>query len=88
MYSGENSTGRCLLTLLGLAFILTGLIVGGACVYRYFTPKVSALAHAPTCLRGRDKGEGRMSSEVTINDCFSVLLMGCLALKLLVQSGL
>ncbi|XP_064184405.1 integral membrane protein 2A-like [Anguilla rostrata] len=39
VYSGENSTGRCLLTLLGLAFILTGLIVGGACVYRYFTPK-------------------------------------------------
>ncbi|KAJ8394385.1 hypothetical protein AAFF_G00045960 [Aldrovandia affinis] len=39
VYSSENSTGRCLLTLLGLAFILTGLIVGGACVYRYFTPK-------------------------------------------------
>ncbi|KPP76898.1 integral membrane protein 2A-like [Scleropages formosus] len=35
----EGSAGRCLLTLLGLAFILTGLIVGGACVYRYFTPK-------------------------------------------------
>ncbi|XP_023672177.1 integral membrane protein 2A [Paramormyrops kingsleyae] len=39
VYNGESSTGRCLLTLLGLAFILTGLIVGGACVYRYFTPK-------------------------------------------------
>ncbi|XP_066571406.1 integral membrane protein 2A isoform X2 [Amia ocellicauda] len=39
VYSNENSTGRCLLTLLGLAFILTGLIVGGACVYRYFAPK-------------------------------------------------
>ncbi|XP_036404521.1 integral membrane protein 2A-like isoform X1 [Megalops cyprinoides] len=39
VYSNESSTGRCLLTLLGLAFILTGLIVGGACVYRYFTPK-------------------------------------------------
>ncbi|XP_015207214.1 integral membrane protein 2A-like [Lepisosteus oculatus] len=38
-YRNENSTGRCLLTLLGLAFILTGLIVGGACVYRYFAPK-------------------------------------------------
>ncbi|XP_018593007.1 integral membrane protein 2A-like isoform X2 [Scleropages formosus] len=39
VYATESSTGRCLLTLLGLAFILTGLIVGGACVYRYFTPK-------------------------------------------------
>ncbi|KAI4886923.1 hypothetical protein NFI96_030439 [Prochilodus magdalenae] len=39
VYSNESSTGRCLLTLLGLAFILSGLIVGGACVYRYFTPK-------------------------------------------------
>lgn len=36
----EGSTGRCLLTLLGIAFILSGLIVGGACLYRYFTPKV------------------------------------------------
>lgn len=36
----EGSTGRCLLTLLGVAFILSGLIVGGACLYRYFTPKV------------------------------------------------
>lgn len=40
VYRHESSTGRCLLTLLGLAFILTGLIVGGACVYRYFAPKV------------------------------------------------
>ncbi|XP_076878818.1 integral membrane protein 2A-like [Brachyhypopomus gauderio] len=39
VYRSESSTGRCLLTLLGLAFILSGLIVGGACVYRYFTPK-------------------------------------------------
>ncbi|XP_030621493.1 integral membrane protein 2A [Chanos chanos] len=39
VYGSESSTGRCLLTLLGLAFILSGLIVGGACVYRYFTPK-------------------------------------------------
>ncbi|XP_075999607.1 integral membrane protein 2A-like [Genypterus blacodes] len=37
--SSEGSTGRCLLTLLGIAFILSGLIVGGACLYRYFTPK-------------------------------------------------
>lgn len=36
---GDGSTGRCLLTLLGIAFILSGLIVGGACLYRYFTPK-------------------------------------------------
>ncbi|XP_030065289.1 integral membrane protein 2A [Microcaecilia unicolor] len=35
----ENSTGRCLLTLLGLAFILAGVIVGGACLYKYFMPK-------------------------------------------------
>uniref|UniRef100_A0A8C6U0Q8 Integral membrane protein 2 n=1 Tax=Neogobius melanostomus TaxID=47308 RepID=A0A8C6U0Q8_9GOBI len=35
----EGSTGRCLLTLLGIAFILSGLIVGGACLYRYVTPK-------------------------------------------------
>ncbi|KAJ1198662.1 hypothetical protein NDU88_002501 [Pleurodeles waltl] len=35
----DNSTGRCLLTLLGLAFILAGLIVGGACIYKYFMPK-------------------------------------------------
>ncbi|AWP12418.1 putative integral membrane protein 2A [Scophthalmus maximus] len=37
--ANEGSTGRCLLTLLGIAFILSGLIVGGACLYRYFTPK-------------------------------------------------
>lgn len=35
----EKSTGRCLLTLLGLAFILAGVIVGGACLYKYFMPK-------------------------------------------------
>ncbi|KAM4696867.1 integral membrane protein 2A isoform 1-T1 [Rhinophrynus dorsalis] len=35
----QNSTGRCLLTLLGLAFILAGLIVGGACIYKYFMPR-------------------------------------------------
>ncbi|XP_061690537.1 integral membrane protein 2A-like [Syngnathoides biaculeatus] len=34
-----GSTGRCLVTLLGIAFILSGLIVGGACLYRFFTPK-------------------------------------------------
>ncbi|XP_038630900.1 integral membrane protein 2A-like [Scyliorhinus canicula] len=36
---GENSTGRCLFTLLGLAFILSGLIIGGACLYRFIVPK-------------------------------------------------
>ncbi|XP_075042303.1 integral membrane protein 2A [Mixophyes fleayi] len=35
----NNSTGRCLLTLLGLAFILAGLIVGGACIYKFFMPR-------------------------------------------------
>lgn len=34
-----HSTGRCLLTLLGLAFILAGLIVGGACIYKFFVPR-------------------------------------------------
>ena len=29
-----------MLTLLGLSFILAGLIVGGACIYKYFMPKV------------------------------------------------
>lgn len=43
VYSNESSTGRCLLTLLGLAFIISGLIVGGACAYRYFAPKVCLL---------------------------------------------
>uniref|UniRef100_A0A8C5QYN0 Integral membrane protein 2 n=1 Tax=Leptobrachium leishanense TaxID=445787 RepID=A0A8C5QYN0_9ANUR len=46
-HGSENSTGRCLLTLLGLAFILAGLIVGGACIYKYFMP--------------RHKYEGKMS---------------------------
>ncbi|KAG8509993.1 Integral membrane protein 2A, partial [Galemys pyrenaicus] len=35
----ESSSGRCMLTLLGLSFILAGLIVGGACIYKYFMPK-------------------------------------------------
>ncbi|NXQ25674.1 ITM2A protein, partial [Alaudala cheleensis] len=38
-HRGENSSGRCLLTLLGLAFILAGVVVGGACIYKYFMPK-------------------------------------------------
>ncbi|XP_039080235.1 integral membrane protein 2A [Hyaena hyaena] len=35
----EGSSGRCMLTLLGLSFILAGFIVGGACIYKYFMPK-------------------------------------------------
>ncbi|MEE6496491.1 hypothetical protein FKM82_002385 [Ascaphus truei] len=38
-HGSDHSTGRCLLTLLGLAFILAGLIVGGACIYKYFIPR-------------------------------------------------
>lgn len=33
----EGSSGRCMLTL---SYILAGLIVGGACIYKYFVPKV------------------------------------------------
>ncbi|XP_068106177.1 integral membrane protein 2A [Hyperolius riggenbachi] len=35
----HRSTGHCLLTLLGVAFILAGLIVGGACMYKFFVPR-------------------------------------------------
>ncbi|XP_044283226.1 integral membrane protein 2A [Varanus komodoensis] len=35
----EHSSGRCLLTLLGLAFILAGVVVGGACISKFFMPK-------------------------------------------------
>ncbi|KAL8181053.1 UNVERIFIED_CONTAM: hypothetical protein K2H54_045371, partial [Gekko kuhli] len=38
-HSHESSSGRCLLTLLGIAFILAGVVVGGACIYKYFMPK-------------------------------------------------
>ncbi|NWS12452.1 ITM2A protein, partial [Pachyramphus minor] len=38
-HRAESSSGRCLLTLLGLAFILAGVVVGGACIYKYFVPK-------------------------------------------------
>ncbi|KAM9326947.1 integral membrane protein 2A [Gastrophryne carolinensis] len=37
--TSAQSTGHCLLTLLGVAFILAGLIVGGACIYKFFTPR-------------------------------------------------
>uniref|UniRef100_H3AMD7 Integral membrane protein 2 n=1 Tax=Latimeria chalumnae TaxID=7897 RepID=H3AMD7_LATCH len=56
----ENSTGRCLLTLLGLAFILTGLLVGGACIYKYFIPKRTTL-HGE--MRYYDFGGSRNSIE-------------------------
>lgn len=35
----RRSGGQCLLMLLGLAFILAGLIVGGACIYKFFVPR-------------------------------------------------
>ncbi|XP_015279766.1 PREDICTED: integral membrane protein 2A [Gekko japonicus] len=38
-HSHESSSGRCLLTLLGIAFILAGVVVGGACIYKYFMPR-------------------------------------------------
>ncbi|KAL4648819.1 integral membrane protein 2A-like isoform X2 [Arapaima gigas] len=61
VYTSESSTGRCLLTLLGLAFILTGLIVGGACVYRYFTPK--KLYHGAMHFSETDSGMVPMDME-------------------------
>lgn len=38
--AATDGFGRLILYLLGISFILTGLIVGGACLYRHFTPKV------------------------------------------------
>ncbi|XP_043753697.1 integral membrane protein 2A [Cervus elaphus] len=43
-----GSSGRCMLSLLGLSFILAGLIVGGACIYKYFMPK-STMYHGEMC---------------------------------------
>ncbi|XP_043983463.1 integral membrane protein 2A-like [Gambusia affinis] len=37
--AATDGFGRLILYLLGISFILTGLIVGGACLYRHFTPK-------------------------------------------------
>ncbi|XP_062856457.1 integral membrane protein 2A-like [Trichomycterus rosablanca] len=62
VYSAETSTGRCLLTLLGLAFIISGLIVGGACVYRYFTPK--KLYHGSMQFTELDSADMPMDVEV------------------------
>ncbi|XP_075395223.1 integral membrane protein 2A isoform X2 [Tenrec ecaudatus] len=49
----ESSSGRCMLTLLGLSFILAGFIVGGACIYKYFMPK-STIYHGEMCFFDSD----------------------------------
>ncbi|XP_054647863.1 integral membrane protein 2A-like [Dunckerocampus dactyliophorus] len=78
--SMAGSTGRCLVTLLGIAFILSGLIVGGACLYRYFTPKrlyhgamqfsdVSAMGDAES----RPYYLPRVEEEVEISDSMAVI---------------
>uniref|UniRef100_A0A3Q2PKL9 Integral membrane protein 2 n=1 Tax=Fundulus heteroclitus TaxID=8078 RepID=A0A3Q2PKL9_FUNHE len=74
----EGSTGRCLLTLLGIAFILSGLIVGGACLYRYFTPK--RLYHGAMQFTDMSTGgEGQpyylpqVEEEVEISDSMAVI---------------
>lgn len=76
----QGSTGRCLLTLLGLAFILSGLIVGGACLYRYFTPK--RLYHGAMQFSDVSSGMGeenqpyylpRVEEEVEISDNMAVI---------------
>ncbi|XP_056295964.1 integral membrane protein 2A-like [Pseudoliparis swirei] len=76
----EGSTGRCLLTLLGIAFILSGLIVGGACLYRYFTPK--RLYHGAMQFSDVSAGAGRenrpyylpqVEEEVEISDSMAVI---------------
>ncbi|XP_045327750.1 integral membrane protein 2A isoform X1 [Leopardus geoffroyi] len=41
----EGSSGRCMLTL---SYILAGLIVGGACIYKYFVPK-NTIYHGEMC---------------------------------------
>ncbi|XP_029021347.1 integral membrane protein 2A-like [Betta splendens] len=76
----DGSTGRCLLTLLGIAFILSGLIVGGACLYRYFTPK--RLYHGAMQFSDVSTGAGaesqpyylpRVEEEVEISDSMAVI---------------
>ncbi|TMS17247.1 Integral membrane protein 2A [Larimichthys crocea] len=76
----EGSTGRCLLTLLGIAFILSGLIVGGACLYRYFTPK--RLYHGAMQFSDVSGGAGgesqpyylpRVEEEMEISDSMAVI---------------
>ncbi|XP_068596392.1 integral membrane protein 2A-like [Brachionichthys hirsutus] len=78
--ASEGSTGRCLLTLLGIAFILSGLIVGGACLYRYFTPK--RLYHGAMQFSDVSPGAGgesqpyylpRVEEEMEISDNMAVI---------------
>lgn len=76
----EGSTGRCLLTLLGIAFILSGLIVGGACLYRYFTPKRlyhGAMHFNDVTAAARGESEPyylpRVEEEVEISDSMAVI---------------
>ncbi|KAF7648362.1 hypothetical protein LDENG_00157970 [Lucifuga dentata] len=75
----EGSTGRCLLTLLGIAFILSGLIVGGACLYRYSTPKRlyhGAMQFSDVSTAGRDSQPyylPRVEEEVEISDNMAVI---------------
>ncbi|XP_026530440.1 integral membrane protein 2A [Notechis scutatus] len=52
-HSREGSSGRCLLTLLGLAFILAGVVVGGACIYKHFMPK-NKMLRGQMCYVGED----------------------------------
>ncbi|KAM9795057.1 integral membrane protein 2A-like [Neosynchiropus ocellatus] len=74
----DGSTGRCLVTLLGIAFILSGLIVGGACLYRYFTPK--RLYHGAMQFGDMSAGAEnqpyylpRVEEEVEISDSMAVI---------------
>ncbi|KAM8909691.1 integral membrane protein 2A-like [Spinachia spinachia] len=74
----EGSTGRCLLTLLGVAFILSGLIVGGACLYRYFTPKRlyhGAMQFSDVSAGGENQPYylPRVEEEVEISDSMAVI---------------
>ncbi|XP_034957962.2 integral membrane protein 2A [Zootoca vivipara] len=52
----ESSSGRCLLTLLGLALILAGVVVGGACIYKYFMPR-RTMMRGQMCYVGEDQQE-------------------------------
>uniref|UniRef100_A0A670K1T7 Integral membrane protein 2 n=1 Tax=Podarcis muralis TaxID=64176 RepID=A0A670K1T7_PODMU len=52
----ESSSGRCLLILLGLALILAGVVVGGACLYKYFMPR-RAMMRGQMCYAGEDQQE-------------------------------
>uniref|UniRef100_A0A3Q3AW59 Integral membrane protein 2 n=1 Tax=Kryptolebias marmoratus TaxID=37003 RepID=A0A3Q3AW59_KRYMA len=64
---------RCLLTLLGIAFILSGLIVGGACLYRYFTPKVCKLRRPFETQICQPYYLPQVEEEVEISDSMAVI---------------